>query len=323
MQQGKQRILGFDIARVFSMFYVIAVYHILGYTTILYHNPLILSLVYSSLGTFTFLSSFLLTSRYSFEGREAIVLFYKKRVLRIYPLFLISSVLLLIIGFNDITSTIKGLLGISPLWGPHPRTLWYVSMLLLFYAVTPLLSKGTLIKKVSTYLVLNFLFAILSVSLSSVNIATFVYFAIYFIGVIIGSHYKEKVMAALFEPKLILVSLVILFLIAINLFVNNNYYRIISGSLGIFAFLNISCLLGGGISEKYKHFKRIVEFASYASMCAYLFHREIFETMLTLYHPQKAFLLVLYLLFVGVPIVLVLSYFIQRYYDSAIKKLFP
>ena len=315
----KQRIVGFDIARVLSMLYIIAVYHILGYTSILYHNSLVLALVNSTLGTFTFLSSFLISSRYNFNDKGNILFYYKKRVIRIYPLFFITSIILLLMGFNDLPKTIKGLLGISPLWGPHPRTMWYIAMLLLFYIVTPLLARGKLLKKTISYIIVNVIFVLISLVLYHINPATFFYFAIYFIGVVLGSQFYDKVINILKSPKSLFISILSLFLLLVNVYFDNNIYRFFSGFCGVFMILNISYILGDKASKN-SRFISVIGLASYASMCAYLFHRECYEIMLKVYYPENPYMVLTYLFFIGVPLVLILSYYIQKLYDSIVNK---
>ncbi len=316
----QQRIIGFDIARVFSMLFIIAVYHILGYTRILYHNSLILAFVNCSLGTFTFLSSFLIASRYNFDDKESVLNYYKKRVIRVYPLFFITSIILLLMGFNDLPKTIKGLVGISPLWEPHPRTMWYIAMLLLFYIVTPILSRGKIIKKTITYIIINVVFALLSIVLDHIYLPTFYYFGIYFVGIVMGAHYYDKVIRIIKSPKSLFISIFFVVLLLVNIVFNSYYYRLFSGFCGVFMILNISYILGDLNLKNNNRFVSIIGFASYASMCAYLFHRECYELMLKIFCPENPFVLIAYLFFLGVPIVLLLSYYIQKVYDSIVNK---
>lgn len=97
-----KRILGFDVARIFSIIWIVAVYHVLPSAGLPLTSQ-IKVITYTSLGIFTFLSAFLLTSRYSFDNLGEALLFYKKRMLRFYPLFLLSSVILCAIGYNSLS----------------------------------------------------------------------------------------------------------------------------------------------------------------------------------------------------------------------------
>ena len=79
--------------------------------------------------------------------------FYKKRIVRIFPLFVLSAVVLWLIGFNGIMQTQNGLLCLLPFVTPRPRTLWYIPVLLLCYVVTPIISRDTLKSRIRNCLI--------------------------------------------------------------------------------------------------------------------------------------------------------------------------
>lgn len=61
------RNLGFDVARSVSMMYIVGVLHLSGYTGMsVAENTVFVSFIWSALGVFTFLSSFLLASKWLF-----------------------------------------------------------------------------------------------------------------------------------------------------------------------------------------------------------------------------------------------------------------
>lgn len=63
----QKRILGFDVARVIAMFYIVGIVHLSEYTNMsIIQYAACESLVRSTLGVFTFLSAFLLGTRYTF-----------------------------------------------------------------------------------------------------------------------------------------------------------------------------------------------------------------------------------------------------------------
>ena len=62
-----KRILGFDVARIFSIIWIVAVYHVLPSAGLPLTSQIKI-ITYTSLGIFTFLSAFLLTLRYSFDN---------------------------------------------------------------------------------------------------------------------------------------------------------------------------------------------------------------------------------------------------------------
>lgn len=73
-----KKILGFDLVRVVAIFVVIGIYHNFGYASCgLGGDPAVRVLVYSSLGVFTFISSFLLASKYAFAEKVEVLAFLK------------------------------------------------------------------------------------------------------------------------------------------------------------------------------------------------------------------------------------------------------
>lgn len=149
----------FDVARVVCMTYIIAWCHLYAYihpdivSAIVI--PLCASLTDTCLGLFTFISGFLLGKKYIFgEHRNTnILVFYEKRILRVIPLFFLASIALFLISFNSARSTINGVLCLSPFIKPRPQTLWYIPVILLCYAVTPIISRDTLKKRIKNCLI--------------------------------------------------------------------------------------------------------------------------------------------------------------------------
>ncbi len=138
----------FDVARALCMSFIVAFVHLWAYVypdvnSVLNVHPVIYILSYSCLGLFTFASGYLLGSKYSFgkDGNTKIWPFYKKRVLRIIPLFLLAALVLWLIGFNSAKATLNGVLCISPFIKPRPQTLWYIPVILWCYFITPLISR--------------------------------------------------------------------------------------------------------------------------------------------------------------------------------------
>jgi peptidoglycan/LPS O-acetylase OafA/YrhL len=60
---------------------------------------------------------------------------------------------------------------------------------------------------------------------------------------------------------------------------------------------------------------RLIEIISYSSYCMYLFHRIAYKGMLSAYNPHNPLPRLLYLFTIGVPVIIVSSYFFQASYD--------
>ena len=186
-----KRNLGFDIARIISMFYIIGVLHLSGYTGISVANyDTCVSFIWSTLGVFTFLSAYLLASKYNFSSKQEIIKFYTKRLLRFYPLFFISSIALIAIKFNTWNETWKGLLGISPFWKPQQQTLWYIATSMFLYIITPILCTNKLIHTILRAILILSATFLIDISFHSVDSRFYYYFVIYTSGIIIAKHFS-------------------------------------------------------------------------------------------------------------------------------------
>ena len=317
---AKERILGFDLARVVAIIVVIGIYHNLGYTGLYHTNPAVRVLVYSSLGLFTFLSAFLLASRYSFAEKTEIQSFYKKRVLRVWPLFVISSLMLAVLGFNAWMPTIKGIVGISPFWAPHPTTMWYVAMLISLYIITPFVVRGGVKLQCLKAVAVMTVVGSLQIVFGTVVPRTFNYFTVYLLGLLLGRNYYEPTMRFLRSKKTLIISIFWTALVVVVFFTKNAYLKSFSSVVGIIALLSLSLLIAEKLHAN-QFLAKSITALSYASFCAYLFHREIIWVLFRLYKPKGALPIFLEVLIVAVPLSFLCAYYIQKVYDWIIGKL--
>ena len=145
------RNLKIDFLRAVCMFYITAVLHLssyLGPDKFLWHNTYGNSFTWTCLGTFSLLSGYLLAKKYSCDSWNDALFFWKKRLLRFYPLFILSTICLYLIGFNDLRQSVYGLLGMAPFVSSPPKTLWYISMMIVFYLICPIVLVGNNKKRI-------------------------------------------------------------------------------------------------------------------------------------------------------------------------------
>ena len=315
-----ERIIGFDLARVVAIFVIIGIYHNLGYTGKFHADPAVRVLVYSSLGVFTFISAFLLASKYDFSEKGEIVSFYKKRVLRIWPLFVISSILLAFMGFNAWLPTIKGIVGISPFWAPHPTTMWYVAMLISLYLITPFVVRGSIWQQCLKAFCVMTVLGLLQICLGTVVPRTFNYYTVYLVGLLLGKNFFTSTLALLRSKKAIIISLVWIVLVLAVFFTKNDNLKSFSSVIGIVSILSLSLLVADKL-HSHRIFTQSISILSYASFCAYLFHREIIWVLFKLYKPNGFLPIFFDVLIIGVPLSFIIAYFIQKYYDMLVKRI--
>jgi len=135
-----ERIDSIDNIRAICAMFIIGIWHLDGY--FFYNHPIyiyLLPITKICLASFTFISGYL-----NGRSQKGVWPFYLSRMKRLLFPFLMSYVLLVLIGFN--TFSIKGVVyamtGLCMFRSPCPLTLWYVSMLFLLYFGTPILKLG-------------------------------------------------------------------------------------------------------------------------------------------------------------------------------------
>ena len=145
----------FDVARMVCITFIVAFVHLFTYIHPDRYSanifPACVILTEACMGLFSFTSGFLLGKKYQFDhlSGSRVWSFYKKRLLRIFPLFVLAALCLWRIRFNGTLETINGVMLISPFVEVRPKTLWYIPVILYCYLITPLVSRKSLTWKVS------------------------------------------------------------------------------------------------------------------------------------------------------------------------------
>lgn len=318
---SKKRVKLYDFARALCALHIIITWHGVAY---FYPDSIVIKLgtpmTIASLACFTFLSGL-------FNNiKNGIASFYKSRVRRLYVPFVISYFLLVAIGLNDMNlkDSILSLTGLSCFFGGQPNTLWYICMLLIFYALTPLLlfnsDRGTKEgqKKIALKGAAIFvIFYLADRSLPYFETRILYYFPFYVLGLILHPQkiqiwisLKRSKYIWLFSSVVFLGLTVLLSAVAVNkatiaqLFICLSY-----GFWGTILFLTCSEFL-----SYLTYIGKILVDISYSSMFAYLFHRVIFFFcigVLLQFHPMVV-------LIVGSVLSFICSFWIQKWYDNVI-----
>ena len=265
-----------DIVRALCIVWIVVVWHGNDYLPIYYHwssvvVPGIVTQVVLLL--FTLLSGMLL-SKYIFSTKDDVWNFYNRRFGRFYILFIIAVILFYLCGFYTFKTSIKCIIGISMFVGQAPFTLWYISMLMVFYILTPIL------------------------------------------------RYKFKMTwLRIITPILIFVGIVMLRVIHVT--TDNNLIRFfISYELGLLIGEKVTSWLRDHDWNASALIRFFIEKIAYASFCMYLYHRVIYYAIgrITGYAEGIiVFCMPIWCNIVAIISVLVISYFIQYYYDRLLR----
>lgn len=308
------RIAYIDTARVISMLWIVGYWHLIQYSGKGYIEKYTFEgeeyITMSMLGLFMFLSGYLL-GRKKLDSKENVVTFYKRRFWRFYFLYAVSALALFGMGFiENVPLLITTLTATSSFILPQPNTLWFMSMLAFFYLVTPIAKKNYILGGGIFLLIILFNYIIPE----GVDPRLFIYYPIYTCGLYLA----ETDIVVKMMNKRVTVVLSLALSIVLFFFPLEWDWILYLFILPVMIFiLSFSRLIDTQTTSL------LVSFLAYSSLCAYLFHREIYILISTFFdrlgltHPLWVCLVVM------IPICMIASYIIQKLYDIALKKLNP
>ena len=326
---NKERKLQFDIAKVLAIMWIVACWHVYDY------NPEYRSLIVNDYtymlsklmnGVFMFSSGFFMSQYYSFRNINDIKCFYFKRFWRVYPLYAVAAITLYGCGFIDNSKVLlTTLTGTSPYILPQPSTLWFVSLLISFYILTPLLfvlcERFDRIQlkdeiKYVLFLLLNFsIFSFLYWIYREYNAFDerfAVYFPIYFWGYYSG---RNSIFERLTRNKSTSFLLMVISLIAISFAESFNtmakFSFIVFGILGLLSFTAL-------LSEVSWTKNKVIFKLSYATMCIYLFHR-LWFTCADMFFEGEWYIPLWCVYIVVIPFTILAGYYLQKFYDKLVQ----
>lgn len=293
------------------MVWIVAYWHLCEYLGIDCNNAISSTLTHSVLATFTLFSGF-------FLGQKAITAheFYKKRLLRFYPLFFLAC-LLMFIGGGGIKSFLQFLMsitGLSVFWLPQPPTLWYMAMLMVFYVITPPILHMKSKWNITGVLLIGFCVEIcfcLVNKVHPIDEKVILYFPFYVAGLIIP---KAKYFLMEKNSWIVFAFSLLAFLMALNYQIG--LLRLL---LGVSIILSLSCIIGKRLLAG-GWVCNLFGLLSYASLSAYLFHRHVFKCFKMIFANEEGIIPVWYapIMVVGV---FAIAYFLQKNYDWILNKL--
>jgi len=312
MRSG-EKLVFIDYLRSFSMLYIVGYWHLFDYTNFfpasLYPASEKLSII--TLGLFTFISGFL--SAKSLIKSPKTVQFYMKRVVRIYPLYVVALILFLIYGLLDSSTAWKSVFLISMLHGSAPRTLWFITMIMLFYLIAPFLVRFAYhSKKYITFsLSIMILLMSLMVILGTVDIRLLLYFPCFCVGIYCAIHGMKNGLTNTKYAVILLAVGLTTYLIPTEWWTVEKLKQIpviLSSSYLIFYFCYARQKLFANI--------RFIMFLSYSSYGMYLFHRPLYESLKGFYFPETGLFQVLYLIGICLLVISLVSWCLQQINDK-------
>lgn len=299
----KERVLLFDIMKALCVIEIVAFWHMLDYTPLVYTKvPWGEQLTCTTLSAFTFASGF-------FLGKKQIsaLSFFESRLKRFMIPLLVSLLVFYFLHLTSLKSVLFAPVGLSCFIGPMPLTLWFFSMIILFYWITPLLLRK--VRSMSsveriTHIIIRSVMIYLIMILLGVEERVQMYYFFYILGIIADINVIKAVVNI--KPIYQIGGVIVWFSICYN-----RPSTFVSNLLGIILLLCLSNLLELCSSKKAKSFFFKL---SYSSMFAYLFHRMFYVLAKhTLGFPDGT--IPAWGLLVTIPIIFLFSYYMQKGYD--------
>jgi len=306
----------FDNVRAICVFWIVGIWHILEYGfSPIEKVPYGGEITLATLTLFTFMSGFFLKRKPICNTHDVLV-FYKNRFWRLYPpLFLIGILLWGINWYDSILQFFGMLTGLSFFCQPNVKTLWYISMLLLFYFLTPIvLWQKKRKERLMTACFIFILFYLLSL-ITHIDNRVILFSLIYFGSLCLEDEFPELLSKQPLRTFGICATLIIPYLLLPIDFTDSlSYFCKIPMILGI---CGVVYVISTFISYNHQ-LTRILSKISYSSMLAYMSHRLFYvlfwHLTLNITYKEYSFIFI-------IPIIFYFSYLGQKFYDYLILKL--
>jgi peptidoglycan/LPS O-acetylase OafA/YrhL len=318
--QAQARSHGVDFLRAACILYIVGYWHLIPYTKpqLPFANWLTEGLTYVALGTFVFCSGYLL-GRHRTELKPAdLWSFYRRRLIRIYPLYAAAVLVFLLVGLASTTQAVDGLLLVSMFNPPALPTLWFVTMIMAFYLITPIIVRFGDSPRIALAVAGAIFAGLIGVHLSIQPIDPRP--VLYFPAFVLGLLYRRVPQIGIFVERykwwLLALSAVLLRFSWLG-----NIWSLQGALLAIpLTLASTATLFAFSDRIASKLHTPTVAFLAYASFGLYLFHRPTFMSAIAIYFPESGWAQVGYLVLVALPVAILIGYLIQRAYDRLLTR---
>lgn len=308
--------MSIDLLRGFCILYIVGFWHLFNYTDAFpqFKNIITLRLTWIVLALFTFLSGYLIGQKENYLKKKSIKHFFLNRIKRIYPLYIVALILFVKLGISDTATTLKAAFAISMFFKPAPPTLWFITMLLFFYVLSPLLISNA--KKECEHIVwivyISVTIVLLTINCFTQNLdfRIITYFPSFYLGILTATMGEEY-----FNYKVNNFLLVAGTILSFVMNQDHLQYNWLLSTLMVSIASYYIFLLFKNYLKPIKRMNKIVKILAYSSYCMYLFHRPIYIVLKKIYFPDNGIVQILYLSLLCVPCILILSYYLQKTQD--------
>jgi peptidoglycan/LPS O-acetylase OafA/YrhL len=306
------------LLRAAGLLYIIGFWHLFDYSLAptWHHRPAGQLLTWCMLGLFSYISGWLLSRRYVLDSPSQILRFYGRRLVRIYPLFLVALAAFFRVGLVDPVTFRQGALLLNMITGRPLVTLWFVTMILLFYGLTPAyLCHPSTTKTIVLTAALWAALVALHLSTGAVDLRLAQYLIPYAGGILAA---RSPALAKALQDRRWLAASPLVAVVTALAFTrwDDPLLRSILADIAIAGTLPLFLLIGRVLSRRLPPVW--IGRVSQASFCAYLIHRLTYQVGTTLWKPTSLPGSLFYLLGILLPATIGLGWLIQRGYDSLV-----
>jgi len=311
------RLLYMDFLRAIAILYVVAVHHLDDYAGNIYHNKVDIIAIYSFLGLFMFISGYLLSLNTPVNNKSDLWVFFRRRFLRIYPLYILALLLFASCSFISLKGVLIHIFLLNVLLGQSVFTLWFVSILCVLYIIYPIIVYKYSVAKTAIITALFYgVLALLKEGFGLVDERLLLYFPLFLLGVV---SLKHNLIERYAHNRVFIAGSALVFAVSIFLYFKAPRFNQVFLVILMMSAVPLLVPLGKLASSIVK--KSFYVNIAYASFCMYLFHRVIFYVITNIYSPSDNIRTAIYLTLLAVPVIYVVSFYLQKYYDQARRKL--
>jgi peptidoglycan/LPS O-acetylase OafA/YrhL len=276
------------------------------------------------MAAFFFVSGYFLGHRRIVTRKDAGA-FYLNRFIRIWPLFSAACLVFYLTGtIKSCRQLVLTLTGLSCIIPPTPLTLWFVAMLIPFYAVTPLILRSSKLRRAGVCLLLYLFLAFACGRYSSLDQRFLTYFPAYAAGLLLAEGNSVHALHGQSALKSLLLTGISLaaYIAAYLLREHFPAFRKSPASdyLTMVPLILVLLFAGQLIEKRSAAVTKFLGLISYGSMCAYLFHRPYYKLLyMNVFHGKWP---VWFAYLFALPFILLISWGIQKLYDAILSRFY-
>lgn len=293
---------------------------------------------YFSLGLFVFISGYLINQkRKRFLNSRSLLKFLYKKIIRVFPLYYLALIAFIYMyQVFDPVYIIIHILGlqlffVSANFSALP-TLWFVGLIVIYYSLFMILNHQPIKPIYKTFLIL--LFPIFMVTLELYFQITDLKIMLYYFTFLFGIFSAETLFfeSQLWQKINPIIPIIFGFVFLLSFFILREYglkninpvYAYILVNMIQLVFILFMYKICNSLSYRVPSAK-LVDLIAYSSYCMYLFHRPLWFLMVSIMHNELQIanqnLILFILICLGLPLLIILSYFLQRFYDKYFMRL--